>query len=372
MKVLFVSESHGWSGGAAQMLVLGRGLSAAGWEVLLCSPEGGEVAKRAAGAGMRHIAFHPRQDYDLFAARRLARLVDDEGVDVLHGHHPRGHAVGLASTYLSKRRPVFVVTRRVSFRVSANPFSALKYRHPRIDGYIAVADNIRRELIAGGVKPEKVVTIPSGVDMSLFVPRAPDAKVVKELGLPDGVPVIGKIANYSAWKGQTVLLEAARRLKAQGTRVMLVFAGRDTDSPELKALARQAGVFEDCRFLGFREDVPELLSAFTVSVNAALKGEGISGALRESLAMEVPAVASDAGGNAELIVDGKTGRLFKAGSEEDMARVLGETLADLPGAKRLAKAGAAVVAERFSDKASVRLTMEYYARLAERTASRAG
>ncbi|MBI5595946.1 MAG: glycosyltransferase family 4 protein [Elusimicrobia bacterium] len=372
MKVIFVSESHGWSGGAAQMLVLGRGLSAAGWEVILCSPEGGEVAKRAAGAGMRHIAFHPRQDYDLFAAKRLADLVDAEKADVLHGHHPRGHAVGLASLYLSKRRPVFVVTRRVSFRVSANPFSALKYRHPRIDGYIAVADNIRRELIAGGVRPEKVVTIPSGVDMSLFTPRAPAPGIVRELGLPAGVPVIGKIANYSAWKGQAVLLEAAKRLKARGTRTVLVFAGRDTDSPELKGLARRAGVLDDCRFLGFREDVPELLSVFTVSVNAALKGEGISGALRESLAMEVPAVASDAGGNAELVVDGKTGRLFQAGSEEALARVLAETLAGPAEAKALAKAGAAVVAERFSDKASVRLTMAYYAALAERTAARAG
>ncbi|MBI2362702.1 MAG: glycosyltransferase [Elusimicrobia bacterium] len=217
-----------------------------------------------------------------------------------------------------------------------------------------------------------MATIPSGVDMGLFIPRPPAPGIIKELGLPAGVPVVGKIANYSAWKGQTVLLEAAKRLKAEGTRVLLVFAGRDTDSPELKALARQAGVHDDCRFLGFREDVPELLSVFSVSVNAALKGEGISGALRESLAMEVPAVASDAGGNAELVVEGKTGRLFQAGSDEALARVLAETLAGLPAAKALAKAGAAVVAERFSDKASVRLTMEYYARLAERTAARAG
>ncbi|MBI3300275.1 MAG: glycosyltransferase family 4 protein [Elusimicrobia bacterium] len=373
MKVAFISESHGWSGGAAQILVLGRGLSEAGWQVTLCSPEGGEVARRAEGAGMRHVALHPRQDYDLSAAYRLAKLIDKEGIEVLHAHHPRGHAVGLASLYLSSRRPVFVVTRRVSFKVSSNPFSALKYRHPRIDGYIAVAENVRGELIAGGVAPERVETIPSGVDLQRFKPSPPHDAVRGELALPPGVPVIGKIANYSEWKGQDVVLDAAARLRRDGVRAVLVFAGRDTDSPELKARAKKAGVAaEDCRFLGFREDIPELLSNFTVSVNAARRGEGISGALRESLAMEVPAVASAAGGNAELVVEGVTGRMFEAGNDERLARVLKETLADLPAAKALARAGAEVVRERFSDKASVRLTMAYYARLAERQKANAG
>ncbi|TPW20333.1 MAG: group 1 glycosyl transferase [Elusimicrobia bacterium] len=202
--------------------------------------------------------------------------------------------------------------------------------------------------------------------MSVFKPTAPEPGLAAELKLPPGVPVIGKIANFSEWKGQTVMLEAVARLKKAGTRTVVVFAGRDTDYPALKKLAQDAGVTEDCRFLGFREDVPRLLPLFTVSVNAALKGEGISGALRESLAMEIPAVASDAGGNSELIVEGKTGRLFKPGSAESLAKALAETFADLPAAKALARAGAAVVAERFSDKASVRLTMDYYARLSER------
>ncbi|MDE2291042.1 MAG: glycosyltransferase family 4 protein, partial [Elusimicrobia bacterium] len=221
MKAVFVSESQGWSGGAAQILVLGRGLVAAGWDVVLASPEGGEVARRAPGVGMRHVPLHPRQDYDLMTARRLARLVDEEGADVLHAHHPRGHAVGLASLYFSRRRPVFVVTRRVSFKVRRNPFSMLKYRHPRIDGYVAVAENIRRELIAGGVPPERVATIPSGVDTTVYRPTPPDEALRRELDLPAGEPVIGKIANYSEWKGQSVLLDAARELG----RGVLLFAG---------------------------------------------------------------------------------------------------------------------------------------------------
>ncbi len=194
-KVLYLSESQGWSGGAAQLLALAKGLralaprradsaaapghpitgrpgssglDAGDWDVRLASPADGEVAKRAVAAGVPHIPFHPRQDYDLLSGLRLARMLEKDEIDILHAHHSRAHAVGLASLYLSKRRPVFLVTRRVSFALSKNPFSRLKYRNPRIDSFIAVAESVREKLVEGGVDPNRVVTIKSGVDTEAF------------------------------------------------------------------------------------------------------------------------------------------------------------------------------------------------------------
>src|SRR5688500_3599730 len=109
MKALFLSESQGWSGGAAPLLALARGLGGRyGWDIRLASPVDGEVAARARHAGIPHIPFHPRKDYDLPSAFRLARLCEAEGIDVLHAHHPRAHAVGLAAMYVARRRPVFL------------------------------------------------------------------------------------------------------------------------------------------------------------------------------------------------------------------------------------------------------------------------
>lgn len=359
--MLFVSESQGWSGGAAQLLALAQGLRAAGWDVRLASPADGVVAERAAASGVPHIPFHPNKDYDLFAARRLKRLCAEMGADILHAHHPRAHAVGLASVHMSRRPPVLVVTRRVSFDLPRNPFSRLKYRSGRIAGFIAVAESVRRTLIAGGVSPERVVTIPSGVDTDRVAPCPPDEGLRRDLRLPEGVPVIAKIANFTSWKGQDVFLKGAARLLASGRKAVFLLAGRDTDSPELGRIAREAGLPEgSTRLLGFRDDVPRILSVCSISVNAAVQGEGISGALRESLAMHVPVAAADAGGNAELVRDGETGRLFKAGSAEDLARVLGELLNDPAAAKRLAEAGRRLVEERFSVRRMVARTAEYY------------
>ena len=369
MKALFVSETQGWSGGAAQLLNLAKGLTGLGWEVVLGSPEDGEAAKRAKEAGIRHIALHPRQDYDLFTARKMAKLVDRFEIDVLHAHHPRAHAVGLASLYLGRRRPVFVVSRRVSFAVKKNPFSQLKYRNPRIDAFISVADNIRRELVGGGVDPARIKTIPSGVDTDLFHPREANPAVLESLAIPPGASLIGKIANYSDWKGQKILLEAGAKLLEAGRDVVLLFAGRDTDGDDIKAAAKEAGFPEDkVRFLGFRTDVDALLPCLDISVNAAVRGEGISGALRESLSMEIPCAASDAGGNSELVIEGITGRLFKAGHAGDLARVLGDILDDPETGKREARRGREIVIERFSVKRMVESTDKFYRELLARRA----
>ncbi|OGR61681.1 MAG: hypothetical protein A2X36_01240 [Elusimicrobia bacterium GWA2_69_24] len=361
MRVVFFSESQGWSGGAAQMLALALGLRARGVSVLLATPGDGEAAKRARAAGLDHQPLHPREDYDLPTAWRLKDLLSREKADVLHAHHPRAHAVGLIAMHLLRPRPVFVVSRRVSFAVKRNPFSALKYRSPRIDGYAAVAENVRRRLIDAGVDPARTRTIRSGVDTARFAPVPKDAALLAELAIPAGTAVVGKIANYSEWKGQSVFFAAAGGLRRSGRQAVFLVAGRDTDGPVCRAAARAAGLAEaDMRFLGFRADVPRVLSLLDVSVNAAMQGEGISGALRESLAMGIPVVASDAGGNAELVREGATGRLFRAGSAAELERVLDDTLARPDAARRLAQTGRELVLREFSLDAMVDNTLAYY------------
>jgi glycosyltransferase involved in cell wall biosynthesis len=181
-------------------------------------------------------------------------------------------------------------------------------------------------------------------------------------------PVIGKIANYGSWKGQDVVLEAAAMLKREGRKLVFLFAGRDTDSDVLRRKAAGLGLGPDeARFLGFRGDVPRLLSLLRVSVNAATEGEGLSGALRESLAMGVPVVASDAGGNRELVEDGVTGRLVAANDPAALARAVA-ALVDAPaGASRLAEAGRKKVVERFgSERVSSEIAAFYRSLLARR------
>lgn len=361
MKVLFFSESQGWSGGAKQLLRLAQGLGPLGWDVTLACPGDGETYKRAGEQGLATIDLHPREDYDVVTAVRLSRLIETRGIDLLHAHHPRAHAVGLVAAYLCRRPVAFVVTRRVSFAPKRNPFSLFKYRSRRIDGFIAVAESIRQGLINSGVEAERVATIPSAVDLEMFQPRERDERLAAALGLARGVPVVGKIANYGSWKGQDVALAAAAQLKREGRKIVFLFAGRDTDGPAIKRKAQELGLRDgELRLLGFRDDVPALLSLLDVSVNAAIEGEGLSGALRESLAMGVPVAASDAGGNRELVSDGVTGRIFPAGDAPALARAVAGLLDDREAALRMVEEGRRRVSERYGAERLASATARFY------------
>lgn len=301
--VLHVSDSDGWTGGTAQMLHLASGLQDRGWKVAFAARRKASWLPKAAELG---LAVHPvalRQDYDLLSAARLSALMDQEGLSILHAHHSRSHSICLLAQALRRllgKPGVLVVSRRVTFPPKGNPLSRWKYTSRLIDHFVAVADAIRDGLVAYGVEPGRVSVIRSGVDLARFSPRPADPRVLQGLGVPPGVPLVGKIANFSAWKGQETFLQAAKLLVEQGRKAHFLLAGRDTDGPEAKELVNRLRL-EGCVCLaGFRTDIPDLLPCLGVSVNAASQGEGVSGALRESLAMGVPVVATDVGGNKEL------------------------------------------------------------------------
>ena len=361
LKILHITENFGWSGGAAQALYLARELRALGHDNIIACPLGGDLGRKAGADGFEVRHFQPKRDYDLKTARALARLIDELKPDVVQAHHPKAHAMGLIAKFLARHKPVFLFTRRVSHPIVKGYFAKLKYTSRLIDGVIAVADSVRRILIDYGVDPARVRTIYSGTDPARFSPRPPDPAITAELALPAGLPVVMLVGNFSEHKGQRVLLRAAAALHARGLDFALVFAGRGTDSEELKALYRAEGLPEGLgRFLGLRDDVERLLTVASVSVNAAVKGEALSGSIRESLAMGVPAVASDISGNSEIVKDGVTGLLFPPGDSAALAARLETVLKD-PGLRgKFSGNSVKLVREKFTAAIMGARTLAYY------------
>lgn len=369
-KILHVSESDQLSGGGVQLVALAEGLRERGWDVRIGCRPGSGLDRRVSELGFSTVHLAIREDYDVFSAWRLARYLKTESIDVVHAHHNRSHAVCLlAKLFLRLKRerlPVLVVSRRVSFPPGRNPFSAWKYRSRLINRVVAVADAIKQVLIRSGVPPAKVAVIHSGVDLERFSPKTADPKLARSLGLPEGVPVVGKIANASPWKGQNVLLEAAAILAKRGRKAHFLLAGRDTDGPWLRGEVERLGIGDRVTLAGFRTDVPDILPCLTLSVNAAVKGEGLSGALRESLTMGVPVVASDIAGNRELLPDGAGGTLFAPGDAQALADKLAWALDHLDEARKSAALWREKVLPEFSTARTLEKTDALYRSLTGR------
>jgi glycosyltransferase involved in cell wall biosynthesis len=198
------------------------------------------------------------------------------------------------------------------------------------------------------------------VDLSDFKPAPPDAQVRRELKIPDGRKIVLKIANFAPWKGQDVLLDAAEILTARGVDAQYVFAGRDTDGDDMRRLVEKRNLSDRVTCAGFRKDVPKLISIANVGVNSAVGGEGLSGALRESLAMEIPVVATDTAGNRELVKDSETGLLCPASDAAALADKIAWTLEHVGESAKMAQAGHAFVLREFSTEKSIADTHALY------------
>ncbi|MBU2530477.1 MAG: glycosyltransferase family 4 protein [Elusimicrobia bacterium] len=364
IRVMHISESFGWSGGAVQALALAIELKKKDVKNIIACPENGDLWKKANAENFEVIHFRPKRDYDIFQALKLAKLLDEKNIQILHAHHPKAHAMGLMAKVFSRSKPIFIVTRRVSHPILPHFFARLKYINKFINGYIAVADSIKKILLDYGIEENKVVTVYSGVDTAKFTPQEPNNKILEELKLPIGAKTVGLIGNFSEHKGQKILLKAAIEILKKRENTIFVFAGRNTDSSEMRELAKSIGVPEDkMRLLGLRSDVSDIISTLSLSVNCAIKGEALSGSIRESMAMGIPVIAGDISGNKEIVINGKTGILYTPGDWQALVKNILSILDNEQKTKEFCSNGIKFVRDNFSSEIMGDKIYAYYKRL---------
>ncbi len=329
------------------MILLSDALSKKGYDVTVICQPGSEIEKRSV-SGKTLL----KMDSQFRAALALARLFSEEQPDIVHCHHAKAHNIALLASLISRPKNI-VSTRRVSFPVAKNPVAVLKYRTSRNRKIVAVSGRIKSFLAAAGVASERIQVIYSGTDCERFSPAVSGAVVRNELGLPADATVIGKIANYSSWKGYDYFLDACADIVAVRKNVYFVVAGTGTDSSGMKEKIAARGLEGRVKMLGFRNDVPEVIAALDISVNVSTGGEGISGAVRESMATERPVIATDVGGNSELITHGVTGLLVPPADTRALAGSIERLLDDPDASSAMAKSARRTVTEKFSVSAMI-------------------
>jgi sugar transferase (PEP-CTERM/EpsH1 system associated) len=167
---------------------------------------------------------------------------------------------------------------------------------------------------------ERISTIHNGVDTVCFAPRTAEKQRIREqLGLPEGRFVIGAAGRLVPIKSYPTLLRAAQELVRAQLDISLVIVG---SGPELQTLKREAAPLGDrvC-FLGERSDLPSLLNGMDAFAQTSIC-EGMSNTIMEAMASGLPVVASNVGGNSELVSNESTGLLFPAGDVSDLASKL--------------------------------------------------
>jgi glycosyltransferase involved in cell wall biosynthesis len=168
-------------------------------------------------------------------------------------------------------------------------------------------------------------------------------------------PVVLTPARLNKQKGHSYLLEAV----ALVPEAVFVLAGDGPERANLERQARELGLDNRVLFLGYRQDIPDLLASCDLFVLPSLF-EGFSLSILEAMAADKPVIASRIGGNAEAVVHGKTGILVPPASPTALAAAIRTVLSDQGLAQRLAAAGKARVYQKFSAAIMVQRVTQIY------------
>ena len=327
------------TGSVVQMHQLARGLAARGHRVAVVTRDGGELAERSRRDGLDVVTLPLVHSFDLASARRLAKVFAERRVDVVHAHKGIAHAAALAATFLGRVRPVLVVNRGVSFPLGA--WNRWKFR-VRLDAVVTVCEDIRRVVVrSAGIPAEKVRVVYAGVDPARFDPaRADGARVRREWNVPESARLVVQVSarEYKGWRD---LLAGAALVAPEHPElfVALVACPDAATAAAVAAEAKRLGIAGRVLALGYRDDMPDVLAAADVVADLSWGGLGITGTLREAMALERPVVASSAGGNPELVEDGSSGLLVPPRDPAALAAALRRLLEEPGLAARLARAG---------------------------------
>jgi glycosyltransferase involved in cell wall biosynthesis len=282
------------------------------------------------------------------ACVRLAGIVRKVQPAIIHSFLFRANICGrLAGRLLGV--PVIISSLRVT-EAGMLPHLVDRMTEGMVDRYTAVSEAVRQEAIRRtGIAPEKIITIPNGIECPVLSPASGEPGVFK----------IALFGRFHRQKGHAVLLHALKLLDGQGIPIRACFFGEGPDEAALKKTAHDLGIAERALFMGVADNPLEAMAGMDAIVLPSL-WEGMPNAVLEAMAAGKPVVASSIAGMDELVQDGVTGLLCQPGNARELAAALQRLSSNRQLACAMGEAGRKLAGEKFSIDATVAATAGLY------------
>lgn len=330
MKVLYLLNFAGKGGTERYVETLVRYLDRTHIEAFFAYNQDGPLVEKlqALGVPCRHIEM--RRRFDFRAARKLAALCDEWGIDLVHCQYLREHYTALlAKQYNSHIRVVY--THHILQSNNAVTRLSNRLLDNRQDMMLAVCTKGREQLIANGWNGDRVRVIFNAVDRTAWEGDPMDSTLRTELGVDHDRFVMLYAARFVEGKGHAPLIDAMSLLKKRTSLPFtLALVGDGPLLEPVKQQVKELGL-EDCvGFLGFRQDMKNLYKGADLCVCPSQQ-EALSFFLIEAMASGLPVVATNVGGNSDIVNDqAGDGLLVPYGDAEAMAGAIQRMMEDKP------------------------------------------
>lgn len=335
MRVLYLSTSMGMGGADKLLLTAAQEMRARGHEVLIASLTPlGPMGLEARSMGIPTESLEMRRGFpDPRGLVRVVHLTRSWRPDVVHSHMIHANLMARALRLLVPL-PALISTIHNIYEGGLAWMAAYRLTNRLVDQMTIVSQAAADRFVTESIIPKELLRVlPNGLDITPFqnVPASARESLRRSMGL-DGEFVWLAVGRFEVAKDYPNMLRAFAKVRQLDDRAVLLLVGQGSLQGEAESLSRDLGLASTVRFLGVRNDVPELMSAADGYVLSSA-WEGMPIVLLEAAAAGLPIVATVAGGNHEVVSDELSGFLVPPRDSDELSRVM-LRLMGLPEAQR--------------------------------------
>ncbi len=346
LKIVHTESSCGWGGQEIRILTESAGMIRRGHQVqILCPPE--STIYQQAKVRQIPVTALPIGRKKLSAVWALYQWLKQHPVDIVNTHSSTDSWLVALALRLIPKGPRMLRTRHVSAPVSNNVFTRWLYTSAsRL--IVTTGEKLRQTLIReNGFPPEKMISVPTGIDATLFV-QGGKQQARHSLQLPADKFIIGILATIRSWKGHVYLVEAVARLREQYPDLHLLIVGDGPSRPVVEARLEQCGLIEMTTLPGNRSDVVPWLQSMDLFVLPSYANEGVPQSLMQAMFCGIPVISTPVGSITELVIEGETGAIVPPENSSALAVTIEQLLTDALLRERYAINGRSHVLKYFT------------------------
>ena len=342
----------GFGGAERQLVELVLGLDKARFHALVVTlyPAGPLEAELEEREGVTLLSLNRTGKYDAVSVARLAMTLRSHRVQVVQPFLSPATLLGMCAS-VAARTPVRILTERCGLRRNRKLGNRLlRLAEDRLTGLAdAVVANSQAgsEYVSGrGIPQDKIRVIYNGINPDrLKADPQRVAEIRTQLG--DG-PIVGTVASLTDAKDHATLIKAVGGLVSRFPDIRLALVGDGHLRGDLVELSRSLGLARNIVFFGHQRQVADYVAAFDVAALSSCDNEGCSNFLLEAMGMGKPVVATDVGGNRELVASGENGYLVPSGDARGLTSAIERLLHDPQARTTMGRRGRQTITSRFS------------------------
>ncbi|TRX41368.1 glycosyltransferase family 4 protein [Flavobacterium restrictum] len=258
----------------------------------------------------------------------ILEVCENQAIEILHVHDSKALNAALIAVTILKKPPILVLSRKRNNPIKDKFLNRYKYSHPSIAKIISVSKAVESIFDTIITNKDRLTTIYDAIDVAKFSQKTNKSFIHQEYNLPHNTLLIGNIAGLTDQKDLYTFIDAAKKIKEKNKTnlpIRFVLIGDGPLKNDLTAYAQQNGLEKDLIFMGYRNNVADLLPEFDVFLITSIT-EGLPLTVYEAMACKIPVVATKAGGIPEVIINQETGFLAACKDYETLSDLVLEAI----------------------------------------------